>query len=342
VTQLPDPDWYLANVLADALPGRYDSLPRGPVAAWCKFWRGHDVASDRLVAAAAAHGFVLTIAQLSAFGVSGQNARSAVRRGDWTRAGRGYVAPVAIVGDTPVAERKRHAVAAAAAALSRIGEIVSGRSAAVLHGLPTFAVPAVPELPARRPVGLGSRGVSHVYGAGLDDADVVRWYGIPETTVPRTLVDLARHDRRDAIMAADAALRERVLSRAAIDTALANAVGWPGVRQARTVLALASPLAESPLESLTRLALHDDGFPTPELQVWIGGYRVDTLFRDQRLILEVDGLEKYTDEEWRREKRRALRLRALDYRVERVGWDDIVLRWPQTRVWLRAALHPPT
>jgi very-short-patch-repair endonuclease len=342
VTHFPDPDWYVANVLADAMPGRYESLPRGPVAAWCAFWRGREVAGEPFVAAAARQGFVLSIAGLPSLGVSRQNARSAMRRGEWTRAGRGFVAPVAIPGATPAAERKRHAVASAAAALSRRGEVVSGRSAAVLHGLPTFAVPTVPELTARRSVGLGSRGVSHVYGAGLDDADVARWYGIPVTTVPRTLVDLARHDRRDAIMAADAALREGLLSRAAIDAALVDAVGWCGVRQARVVLALASPLAESPLESLTRLALHDDGLPTPELQVWIGGYRVDMLLRAQRLIVEVDGLEKYTNEEVRREKRRAMRLRALGYRIERVGWDDIVLRWAETRVWLRAALHLPT
>ncbi len=47
-----------------------------------------------------------------------------------------------------------------------------------------------------------------------------------------------------------------------LDDALAAARGWPGVRRARSVLALASPLAESPLESLVRLRLHDAGFPT--------------------------------------------------------------------------------
>jgi very-short-patch-repair endonuclease len=63
------------------------------------------------------------------------------------------------------------------------------------------------------------------------------------------------------------------------------------------------------------------------------------LWPEARLILEADGLGKYTAAELRREKRRELRLRALGYRVERVGWDDIVLHWPQTRIWLRAALR---
>ena len=90
------------------------------------------------------------------------------------------------------------------------------------------------------------------------------------------------------------------------------------------------------------MKLHDDGFPEPELQVDIGGYRVDMLFRRQRLILEIDGLAKYTDAESRREKRRERRLRARGYRVERLTWDDIVHRWAETRLWLRAAVGLPT
>jgi len=65
------------------------------------------------------------------------------------------------------------------------------------------------------------------------------------------------------------------------------------------------------------------------------------LWPQQRLILEIDGLEKYTEAELRREKRRELRLRALGYRVERVGWSEVVLLWAQTRVWLAAALQLP-
>jgi very-short-patch-repair endonuclease len=104
---------------------------------------------------------------------------------------------------------------------------------------------------------------------------------------------------------------------------------------------MADPLTESALESLVRLALHDDGFPRPQLQVRIAGtsYRADMLWPAHRLILEIDGLAKYTDAEWRREKRREQELRRLGYRVERVTWDDVVNRWPQTRSRLLAALN---
>lgn len=338
---LPEPDWYLDNVLLHATPGRYDPAVGGPVALWRELWQSRAASPDPLVVAAAAQGFVLRGDQTSALGVSRQRARSAVRRGTWTRAGRGYLVPFGLAGGSPAEERQRHAVVAAAAALSRPGDVVSGRSAAILLGLPTVRVPDAPELTARRAVGIGRRHPPHVYSAALDDTDVTTWYGVAHTVAARTLVDLARHDRRDAIMAADAALRECVVEQHQIQAALAAATGWPGVRQARAVLGLASRLAESPLESLVRLALHDDGFPEPELQVPIAGYRTDLLFRAQRLILEADGRDKYSEVEWRRERRRDRRLRALGYRVERVGWRDVVVHWPATRAWLRGVLQLP-
>jgi very-short-patch-repair endonuclease len=95
------------------------------------------------------------------------------------------------------------------------------------------------------------------------------------------------------------------------------------------------------LESLTRLRLHDDGLPIPDLQVWIGRDRVDMLFEKQRLILEVDGLEKYVDDALQLEKQRETRLRRLGYRVERVTADDVVRNWPETAAWLRNLLRLP-
>jgi very-short-patch-repair endonuclease len=338
VADIPEPDWYFEHVLADAQPGRYAALPRGAVGGWQAWWREQAAGTDPAVTRAAEHGFVLSNAERAALGFSRQNARSAIRRGAWTAAGRGFVSPLALVGDGPDVQRRRHAVRAGAAAQSRRDESVTCRSAAVLHGLPTLRIPRVAELTARRPAGSGPHPVSHIYRAALSDREVTRWYGIEVTTVARTLVDLARHDRRDAIMAADAALGAGLVGYHDLDRALATACGWPGVRQARAVLAIASPLAESPLESLARLFLHADGFPVPELQVQIGEYRVDMLLREQRLILEIDGLGKYTIAELRREKRRELRLRALGYRVERLGWDEIMRNWPQTSAWLRRLL----
>jgi very-short-patch-repair endonuclease len=289
-------------------------------------------------------GFVISSAQLAGLGVSRQRARTLVRRGVWSAPAIGVLAPLDVRSpDTHLGARRWAALAASAAALRRRDEVVSGRSAAILHGLPVYRTPVRPELTTLQSARLGRRGTAHVHGAAVTASEMTRWFGVAVLTVDRTLVDLGRHDRRDAIMAADAALRAGIVTRAALDAAIRGARGWPGVRQARAVLELADPLAESPLESLTRLALIDDKFPAPQLQAAIPGtpYRVDMLWSAARLVLEADGLAKYTVSELRREKRRETRLRALGYRVERVTWEEVVHRWPQTRVWLRRALQLP-
>lgn len=334
----PDADWYLDNVLIHALPG-VAALSVGPVAEWSTWW----AEQSRNPLAQAGVGLVLSPQELTQIGITRQRARTKVRRGQWADAGYGFVAPIDISDDSVyVTARRRHTLASAAAARRRPGHAISGRSGALLHGLPTFRIPERPELTDSASVGLGRRrGPAHVYGAGLRPDECVTWFGVAVTSVARTLVDLARHGRWDGIMAADAALREQLVTRHDIDEALAGAVGWPGVRQARALLALADPNAESPLESLTRLRLHDDGFPVPELQYWIGHDRVDMLFGEQRLVLEIDGLEKYRGNALTLEKQREVRLRRKGYRVERVTWEDVVKNWPETSAWLRSILRLP-
>ena len=335
---LPDPNWYVDNAPAHASPG-IAAVATGPAAEWYSWWA--TLARDPIVRAGI--GFVLSPSELAAAGISVSRSRTNVRRGEWLRAGYGFIAPIAIRDDdVHLVDRRRHLVASTAAVRRRPGHAISVRSATIVHGLPTFRIPDRPQLTQSESVGLGRRrNASHVYGAALASHEWTWWFGCPVTTVARTLVDLGRHDRWDAIMAADAALREGLVTHAAIDQALTGAIGWPGVRQARAVLALGDGRAESPLESLTRLRLHDDGFPAPDLQVWFGDDRVDMVFEEQRLILEIDGLGKYVGDALQVEKLRETRLRRYGYRVERVTWDDIVRNWPATAAWLRGILRLP-
>lgn len=336
-----DPDWYFEHVLAYAEPGMPVRRERGALATWRDWW-SRQVAGAEPVRTAATQGFVLTTAQLAALGVSRSAARHAVRRGLWCVPAYGTVGVADIrtgAGDAGMISRRRHALVGAAAALKRPGHVVSGRTAAILHGLPTLAVPGQAELTDPVPDGLGSRGGAHLFGAGFADSATTSWFGTPVTTVARTLADLGRHDRRDALMAADAALREKATTLADLHVDIDAARGWPGVRQGRAVLGLASPLAESPLESLVRLAMHDDGFPEPELQYPIGGYRVDLALPGHRLIIEADGKDKYTGDELWREKRREHHLRALGWWVERVLWVDVLHNWPSTSARLWRALQ---
>ncbi len=286
-------------------------------------------------------GYVLTIGQLSSLGFTRSASRNAVRTRRWTSPAYGVIAPVDVApsGEEPwLIARRRHALAASATVLRHPDHVVCARSAAVLHGLPTLALPASAESTAPPKVGLGLRSGSHVYGAWFAALDMTAWHGVAVSTVARTVIDLARHDRRDGVIAADAALREGLTSHEELEFVLDGARGWPGVRQARTVCAFADARAESPLESLTRLALHDDGFPAPELQSWIGPYRVDLCWPQQQLVLEVDGRVKYSADALWAEKRREAALRRFGFRVERVIWADVTRYWPSTAERLRSAL----
>ncbi len=143
-------------------------------------------------------------------------------------------------------------------------------------------------------------------------------------------------------MAADAALWQELIDVQQIEESLARSRGWPGVRQARAVLALASSLAESPLESITRLAMYDDDFPEPQLQYYIGGRRIDLALPDHRLLIEADGRVKYrtptdasSDDALWQEKLREQAVRRPGWWMERVIWGDVTTSWPMTsdRLW---------
>lgn len=348
-----DPQTFFELFLADAdgprswgAQGDRGRSVRNPVAEWRAWWQ-QAATADGVTKLAAESGFVLTTHELDRLGISRSQRRTAVRRGRWVQAGRGMVAPVDVQRDVPphgakeVVGRRRHAVVATAAQRARPTDAIGGRSAAILHGLPTLWVPQQPELLTVGDVGAGCRSPGHLYTAAVPDDETTTWYGRRVTTAARTLVDLGRHDRFDAIMAADAALREEVVTAGEVNLALETAIGWPGIRQARAVLALADPRAESPLESVTRLRILDEGLPVPMLQVWIGPYRVDFYWPERRVVLEADGRLKYTDEErWAEKKREQAirRYRARVDRVERVTWSDVLSDWPATAQLLHEAL----
>jgi very-short-patch-repair endonuclease len=340
VPDLPDPEWYLDNVLVHATPG-VDGVNTLPIAAWRDWWRRQADTMDLLSVIARGQGFVVTTAQLRASRWADHDLRREVRRGNWWVPGRGTASPVVIDGDDFLAVRRRHAIRSSAAVLVRPGHLIDGTSAAIVHGLPTMGVPELPEVMGTSPDWLGRRAASHLTHAGIAEKEIGWWFGAPLTTVPRTIVDLARRDRRTAIMAADAAVRESLVTRAELDAALVTARGWPGVRQAREIVALADGDAESPLESIVRLALHDDGFPLPKLQRVVAGYRVDFLWPEHRLILEADGRGKYSDDALWEEKKREIALRRAGYEVERIIWADVLRGWDvmRRRLWTLIRRH---
>jgi Transcriptional regulator, AbiEi antitoxin/Protein of unknown function (DUF559) len=291
---------------------------------------------------------VITAAGLRGSGVSAGQIRLLVRRGLLVRVGRGAYARATLaakVQGDPAGEQALSLASVLAAGLP--GVVGSHESAAIIHGL---------DLLGRRPPGLtvthrpgagsaaGRPGV-RVHVAALPDGHVNRRYGVPVTSVARTVVDMARTSSfRAGVVTADSALRGELTTKAELAAVLADCGRWPGLTRAREVVAFSDALSESALESLSRVVFREQGIPPPELQAWVGGEdqgvvgRADFLWRQLGTIGEADGAVKYADPQRAiAQLRRDARLREAGFEVVHFTWDDIVRNPERVAAWLREA-----
>jgi hypothetical protein len=286
-------------------------------------------------------GGVFTRAEALAAGYSHAEIVARLRRGTWLTIRRGVYAAA----ECSTTDRAR--MAAALAVLPRTSAL-SHRSAAVLHGLPLVGTETpVAEVTVPGAAGRRRRDLV-VHGRSLPTDHVEHKFGMRVTTLARTAVDLARQlPFHASVTVADAALR----AGAAPDVLhqLVTELVGPFSRRARRALAFADGRAESPGESLSRVAIASHGLPVPELQVPVangGGAviaRVDFLWRRERTIGEFDGKLKYASPDvlWA-EKRREDALRALGFTVVRWVWQDVWSDFATTAARLRAALATTT
>jgi hypothetical protein len=226
---------------------------------------------------------------------------------------------------------------AAALAVTASRSVGSHHSAAQAHGLGLLRSGAaelvhVTRSPADRGSSTGRPGI-RVHKAALLTGDVTTCKGVPVTSVARTVVDLARTvPFAEGVAVADSALQDKQATRGELAAVVARCERWPGIQRARQVVAFADPLAESVLESISRVAFHEHGLPPPELQVWVGDEaeiagRVDFLWREKRTIAEADGAIKYTG------PARALGQLNRDARLREAGFEVVHFTWAEiTRV----------
>jgi hypothetical protein len=167
---------------------------------------------------------------------------------------------------------------------------------------------------------------------GLSDADRTMVRGIPCTSVPRTLLDLAQvASPRILERACDQAEVLHVLDMNAVRELLARRNGHPGVRRLRAVLETGNVGEGIPRNALEerflRLCRRSD-LPPPEVNVWmtLGGEEteVDFLWRRPRVVVEVDGFATHcTRQAFQRDHRRDQMLRLGGWEVVRFTWDDV-------------------
>ena len=233
-----------------------------------------------------------------------------------------------------------------AVAMTRHKEpVFSHASAAVIHGLPLLheQLAFIHVLAAEGVSGRSRNGV--IEHERPRAGDVVRRGGFLATSVGRTVVDLAATRASFvAVTAADAAIRIQRFGSQTAQTTKEELFGvWErllpfrGHTRARAVIEFANGRAESPLESISRLSIHQAEFPPPVLQ-WalsdadgvIG--EVDFAWPELGVVGEADGEAKYLDATLRGgrsaervvldEKHREDRIRALGFRVVRWGWRE--------------------
>ena len=221
------------------------------------------------------------------------------------------------------------------------GTVLCHISAARVHGLALVDAPTglthVTRLRTRGARLYAVKGsVKHHSGLLLPD-ETVQVDGVPVTSIPRTVIDLARdYGHRCGVVAADAAMALAVdpeglyeqLERRVHDSQRATLL---------RVVADARPGAASPLETLGRLVLTDLGYDDLVLQYpielrpgWI--VRADLYSPAHRHVFECDGRVKYRaattiaddpEEALWREKRREDLIRGLGFGMTRLTWADL-------------------
>jgi hypothetical protein len=238
-----------------------------------------------------------------------------------------------------------HALRAAAA----VAAVASHHSAALIHGLELFGRQAAAVAVTRPPGASGSRTARpgiRLYMAALPAGHVTIRRGVPVTSVARTAVDLARAcSFRAGVAVVDSALHNRTVSEAELHAVLTACGRWPGIQRARRVVAFGDARSESVLESISRVAFHDQGLPPPVLQAWVGDPeevigRADFLWRAHRTIGEADGAIKYADPVRAvAQLRRDARLRQAGFEVVHFTWDEIMHEPEQVAASIRAAFR---
>lgn len=168
----------------------------------------------------------------------------------------------------------------------------------------------------------GRKGITaHV--ALLHPHDKTKRDGIPITSVPRTLLDLAAvADERILRRAVNQADRAGWLNRRAIDQLLERNPRRKGRKQLIAVVAAVNPATRrtrSDLEVAFLELCHKYKVPTPVSNAKVEGFEVDFYWPQARLIVELDSYEYHrTPAEFERDRKRDAHLKRKRYEVLRI------------------------
>ena len=264
-----------------------------------------------------------------AAGLSEDDIRGRVARGEWQRLRKGTYADGGVTPDAFM----RASSAVQRACTPRRFAVAAGRTAARIYGIPLVDDndPATGREDWRLDDVALTRGETtartlHSRQLALRPDDVCLLRGIPVLTLPRTLVDLGDVLLPEALVCAlDHVLHTKQLTAAELEDLSRTPKRWPGLPALRAALPLTDELAESPHETLTRLLLKPV-LPNlrSQVQVFDKGMRpiarLDLGDDELRLGVESDGAAYH--------RGRAAEDRRRDYRT---GWTIERCSWFETR-----------
>jgi very-short-patch-repair endonuclease len=218
----------------------------------------------------------------------------------------------------------------AAVLASGRGAVLSHRSAATLWGLRGYSKGAVHVTLASKST--SSKAIRR-HQIRLPDDEMTTHDGIPVTTPPRTIFDLAATESVDVV---ENLLRQAEYRRLYDALSLRDLVerypGRRGVRKVRACLArleeLPSGRVRSPLEERFLPFLRRHRLPRPRLNDWIVAgerrFQVDCHWAGTGQIVELDGWEGHgTRSAFRDDRTRDRVLRVAGYSVTRIAWAQL-------------------
>ncbi|MDO4916603.1 MAG: DUF559 domain-containing protein [Rothia sp. (in: high G+C Gram-positive bacteria)] len=276
---------------------------------------------------------ILTLSELIDRGFTFENVQRGVREGSLLKMAHGIYMLSSFNQKLTRFDRPKANLVARAKPLRR--PILSHESAALWLGAPLLAPPTAVHISTTSASGRSRPGLKLHRNRAQQCESATLVDGFLTTSPAQTVNDCVDTTSVGGALAiAHYFLHQRSCTREEITEAL----GKPRYAQQGRAVKVAqrlTALCESPLESLAWNLFHEWAIELPEQQVefgFAGGrrHRVDFLWRHQRLILEVDGQQKYGGE-WgnpqeviRNERARQRDLEKLGWAVLRADWGDVV------------------
>ena len=175
-----------------------------------------------------------------------------------------------------------------------------------------------------------------MHQARLPADEVTVHQGIPITTVPRTLFDLAAVlPQRQVERAINEAELLHLWDELSLDHLLHRYPRHRGSKAIRAALQQrrqGSTATKSDLEEMFLALIDAAGIPRPEINALVEGFEVDALWRDARLVVELDGRDTHgTAAAFERD-------RARDRALQVAGWRAVRITYRQMRDAPRAVI----